>query len=41
MRDAGIALARQLEPGTVPERARRPTFKGKPWPYGNVPPERD
>ena len=40
MRDAGIALARQLRPGIVPERARRPPFTGKPWPYGNVPPQR-
>ncbi len=41
MRDAGIALARQLKPGPVPEPPRRPPFKGKPWSYGNVPPERD
>ncbi|GAC1474696.1 MAG: hypothetical protein NVSMB9_25560 [Isosphaeraceae bacterium] len=41
MRDAGIALARQLRPGVVPERPRRPPFTGAPWPYGNVPPERE
>jgi hypothetical protein len=41
MRDAGIALARQLRPGPVPEPPRRPDFKGQPWSYGNVPPERD
>jgi hypothetical protein len=41
MRDAGIAMARQLQPGAVPEAPRRPTFKGGPWPYGNVPPERE
>ena len=41
MRDAGIALARQLKPGPVPEPPRRPAFKGEPWSYGNVPPERD
>ncbi len=41
MRDAGIALARQLHPGPVPAPPRRPRFKGEPWSYGNVPPERD
>jgi neutral ceramidase len=41
MRDAGIALARQLQPGAIPEAPRRPAFKGQPWSYGNVPPERD
>jgi hypothetical protein len=41
MRDAGIELARQLRPGAVPEPPRRPPFTGKPWPYGNVRPERD
>jgi hypothetical protein len=41
MRDAGIALARLLQPGPVPEPARRPAFKGESWSYGNVPPERD
>ena len=39
MRDAGIALARQLKPGTVPGPTPRPPFTGKPWPYGYVPPE--
>jgi hypothetical protein len=39
MRDAGIALARQLKPGPVPEPRRRPPFSGKPWNYGNVRPE--
>jgi hypothetical protein len=39
MRDAGIALARQLKPGAVPEPPRNPPFTGKPWPYGNVAPE--
>lgn len=39
MRDAGITLARQLKPGAVPEPPRRPPFTGKPWPYGNVPPQ--
>lgn len=41
MRDAGIALARQLTPGATPERPRRPPFTGKPWPYGDVLPQRD
>jgi neutral ceramidase len=41
MRDAGIALTRQLRPGPVPEPPRRPAFKGQPWSYGNAPPERD
>jgi neutral ceramidase len=39
MRDAGIALAAQLTPGTVPERPRHPPYKGSPWAYGNVRPE--
>jgi hypothetical protein len=41
MRDAGIALARQLKPGPVPEPPRRPAFKGEPWSYGNARPERE
>jgi hypothetical protein len=41
MREAGIALARQLKPGTNPERPRRPTFTGKPWTYGDNRPERE
>ncbi len=41
MRDAGIALARQLQAGPVPEPRRHRPFKGQPWSYGNVPPERD
>jgi neutral ceramidase len=39
MRDAGIALARKLKPGAVPEPRRHPPFTGKPWNYGNVLPE--
>ena len=39
--EAGIALARQLKPGTPPQRAAAPPFKGGPWTYGNVPPELD
>ena len=41
MRDAGVALARQLTPGPVPAPPNRPPFKGQPWSYGNVPPERE
>jgi hypothetical protein len=41
MRDAGIALARQLHPGTTPDAPPRPAFKGEPWAYGNVSPERN
>ena len=41
MRDDGIALARQLKPGLVPEPSRRPPFQGQPWSYGNLPPQRD
>jgi len=39
MRDAGIALARGLKPGAIPEPRRRPPFTGKPWPYGDVRPQ--
>ena len=41
MRDAGIALARQLKPGAMIEPPRRPPFKGEPWSYGKVAPERE
>jgi hypothetical protein len=40
MRDAGIALARQLKPGAVPAPARPLPFAGKAWEYGDVGPER-
>jgi hypothetical protein len=39
MVDAGLELARQLEPGPVPTRPQAPPFKGNPWTYGSVPPE--
>jgi hypothetical protein len=38
MRDAGIALARALKPGSIPE-APRPNPFTQPWSYGNVKPE--
>jgi hypothetical protein len=41
MRDVGIELARQLEPGPVPGPTPRPPFTGTPWPYGDVRPERE
>ena len=41
MRDAGIELAKSLKPGNAPQPPRHPPFSGKPWSYGNVPPERD
>lgn len=39
MRDASLELVKQLKPGTVPEAPRRVPFTGKPWSYGNNPPE--
>jgi hypothetical protein len=39
--DAGVALARQLTPGVVPERPKVPPRKPETWGYGNVPPELD
>jgi len=38
---AGVALARQMKPGAVPERERAKPFQGQPWAYGNVPPEKN
>jgi len=40
MRDEGIALAKQLKPGAPPEHVKRPEFKGKPWGYGDVKPQK-
>ncbi len=42
MRDAGIALGRSSRPGSRARAApaSRPSA-GKPWSYGNVPPERN
>ena len=36
-----IELARKLKPGPVPGPEKRPNFTGKPWGYGNVPPQKD
>jgi len=41
MRDVGIELSKSLKPGDAPQPPRHPPFRGKPWAYGNVPPERD
>lgn len=37
----GLDLASQLKPGKVPTFAPAPPFKGLPWSYGSVPPEKD
>jgi hypothetical protein len=37
--EAGLALARQLTPGKLPEPPRAPPWSA-PWSYGNVPPEK-
>jgi hypothetical protein len=39
MRDAGLALAKQLKPGAVPELPKPLPFAGQPWSYGNNRPE--
>ena len=41
LRDAGIALAKQLTPGAVPTPLKAPPFAGKGWSYGVVPPQVD
>lgn len=38
IRDAGIALTKELTPGAVPQGKPSPEFKA-PWNYGDVPPE--
>ena len=37
MVDAALGLAGQMKPGDLPQPKRAPS--GKPWTYGNVPPE--
>ena len=39
MVEIGLDLARQMTPGPVPEPQKAKPFKGKPWGYGDVPPE--
>lgn len=39
--DALIAMSLSLKPGDVPRPPALPPFKGSPWTYGNVPPQRD
>jgi hypothetical protein len=39
MCDAGLELAKQLKPGSVPTPPRPLPFSGKAWPYGDVRPE--
>jgi hypothetical protein len=39
--EAGVALARELAPGNVPQRPKAAPFKQDAWGYGNVPPELD
>jgi neutral ceramidase len=41
LRDAGIALAKQLTPGPVPIRPKTLPFAGKAWSYGVNPPQLD
>jgi hypothetical protein len=38
-RDAGLELARQLKPATLPQIPLAPPFKGSGWLYGNQPPQ--
>ncbi len=40
MRDAGLALARELKPMPLPERPPAAPFRGLGWLYGNQPPQR-
>ena len=37
--NAGVALARQMTPGSLPEFPPAPPFNNNPWEYGNVKPE--
>jgi hypothetical protein len=39
--DALIELSARLTPGAVPQPPPLPEFRGKPWTYGNLPPELD
>ena len=37
--EAGVELANQMEPGSIPSLPKAPPFKGEPWEYGSVKPE--
>ncbi len=39
--EAGLELARQMKPGVVPAATKAPEFRGQPWPYGDIPPQKD
>lgn len=39
IRDGLVELAKTLKPGAVPQPPPAPKFNGKPWAYGNRPPE--
>jgi hypothetical protein len=39
VRDAGLELAKQMKPGSVPMPPRPNPFSGQPWSYGNNKPE--
>jgi hypothetical protein len=39
MANKGIELANQMKAEPKPEQPKIPPFAGKPWMYGNVPPE--
>ncbi len=41
MADALIEMSTRMHPGEVPHPPAAPTFKGKPWAYGDVPPQAD
>ncbi len=39
--ETAVELASELKPGTPPQPLALPPFTGKPWAYGNLPPELD
>jgi hypothetical protein len=41
MADALIELSSHMNPGEPPSPPAAPAFKGKPWTYGNLPPQLD
>jgi neutral ceramidase len=38
---ADLELARQMKPGALPAAQKAPPFRGKPWEYGSLPPQKD